>query len=290
MSAASRVAVYTSFVIALCVSAQVRAGTLPDISGRWYANGNSGAVCHITQSGTSVSLVNQNGVRATGNFDSPSTLSTDWGVFNGGRITGTISGNLRRINWSNGSYWTRANPAPIGPAPAPARTPTPKPTPTPVPLRINTRISDNHSNPVYIFAASLTNGSQPFTYQQCVSFRNITTKVVTEVEFQFVVTDYRGDVEANFDWLDKGTFTPPVNIDNHCSRGWLWPAHVVRRMTNETVHVRQVTFADDTVWKPGDQFLRGHSSRGTPLPQPTMQTHTSAPAETPTPNPEQTPK
>jgi hypothetical protein len=280
MSAASRVAIYASFVIALCVSAQVRAGTLPDISGRWHANGNSGAVCHITQSGTSVSLVNQNGVRATGNFDSPSTLSTDWGVFNGGRITGTISGNLRKINWSNGSYWTRANPAPIGPAPAP----------TPVPLRVNTRIADNHSNPVYIFAASLTNGSQPFTYQQCVSFRNITTKVVTEVEFQFVVTDYRGDVEANFDWLDKGTFTPPVNIDNHCSRGWLWPAHVVRRMTNETVHVRQVTFADDTVWKPGDQFLRGHSSRGTPLPQPTMQTHTSAPAESPTPKPEQTPK
>jgi hypothetical protein len=60
-------------------------------------------------------------------------------------------------------------------------------------------------------------------------------------------------------------------------------------MTNETVHVRQVTFADDTVWKPGDQFLRGHSSSGTPLPQPTMQTYTSAPAETPTPNPEQTP-
>ncbi len=281
MSAASRVAICASFVIALCASAQVRAGTLPDISGRWYANGNPGAVCHITQSGTSVSLVNEIGVRATGTFDNPSTLSTDWGVFKGGRITGTISGNLRRINWSNGTYWTRANPAPIGPTPAPP-TPTPKPTPTPEPLRVNTRISDNHSNPVYLFAASLTNGSQPFTYRQCVSFRNITTKVVTEVEFQFVVTGYRGHVEANFDWLDKGTFTPPVNIDNHCFGGRLWPAHVVRAMTNETVHVRQVTFADDTVWKPGDQFLRGHSSSGTPLPQPTMQTYTSAPAATPT--------
>src|ERR1700735_743451 len=66
------------------------AGTLPNITGTWYANGNPSAPCQISQSGTSVSLSNEQGNAATGQFTDPGTLSTDWGPMNGGRITGTI--------------------------------------------------------------------------------------------------------------------------------------------------------------------------------------------------------
>lgn len=105
--------------------AHVRAGTLPDISGTWHPNGNRAIRAHISQSGTEVSLNNGQGATATGRFVDPSTLRTDWGVFNGGHIIGTISNDLRRIDWSNGTYWSRPaftpvvpkTPAPIVPRP-----------------------------------------------------------------------------------------------------------------------------------------------------------------------------
>lgn len=49
------VAICASLTVAFGVCAGVRAGTLPDISGRWYANGNAYHYCHISQSGSSVS-------------------------------------------------------------------------------------------------------------------------------------------------------------------------------------------------------------------------------------------
>jgi hypothetical protein len=273
-------------VFAVCVCAasvfglwtQSRAGTLPDISGTWYANGSFTKRCHITQSGRSVSLSNEVGATATGSFTDPSTLSTNWGPFGGGRVTGSISSDLRRITWSNGTFWSRPAVAPIVPAPptpAPA-TATPKPTPSPVPLRVSVHVPNNDSNPVYVYAASLTNGWQPFTYAQCVSFRNVTAKVATAVDFSFVVTNDNGGVEADFGWADKGTFTPPVNIDDHCFRGGLWAPRVVRAMTHESIRVTQVIFADGTFWKTGMQFSRVYSTSGerlaTPQLQPALQT------------------
>jgi hypothetical protein len=248
---------------------QVRAGTLPDISGTWYANGNSAARCRISQSGNSVSLTNEQGATATGSFVNPSSLSTDWGFMNGGRITGTISSDLRRITWSNGTYWTRASTTPLTPVATPS--PTPRPTPTPEPLRVSVMpIENNNSNPVYVYAASLTNG-RAFTYAQCVSFRNVTTKVVTAVDFAFDVTNRTGGLEANYGWTDKGTFTPPVNIDDHCFYGRLWEARVVRRMTGLSIKVTQVFFADGSFWQPGMPFLRGYSTSGEPLAAPTLE-------------------
>jgi hypothetical protein len=137
------------------------------------------------------------------------------------------------------------------------------------------RVKNNESSAIYVYRASLTNGYQPFTYAQCVSFRNVTTRVVTSVDFAFVVTNRNGDVEADYGWADKGTFTPPVNIDNHCFGGRLWEPHVVRRMTHESVRVTQVTFADGTSWRPGMSFLRGYTSAGVALAQPTVQSQTN---------------
>lgn len=279
------VAIGASLAIVFCVWAQVRAGTLPDIGGTWYPNGNHSIRCHISQSGSSVSLNNGQGGTGTGRFTNPSTLSTDWGTFNGGRITGTISSDLRRIDWSNGTYWSRAL-APIVPPVSPTPTPTPKPTPTPEPLRVSVMpIPENVSYPIYVYAASLRNGYRAFTYQQCVSFRNLTTKAVKAVDFSFVVTNRRGEVEADLGWADKGTFTPPINIDDHCFSGSLWHPQVVRRMANLRVRVTQVIFADDTAWRPGMKYLRGFSTSGERLAEPITQatvSHTesaAAPAE-----------
>ncbi len=66
----------TARIVVICLSlatafgswTNVRAGTLPDISGTWYANGNPAARCTISQSGDSVSLTNEQGATATGSF------------------------------------------------------------------------------------------------------------------------------------------------------------------------------------------------------------------------------
>jgi PDZ domain len=271
----SILAIFASLVIGLGARTEVRAGTLPNISGRWYANGNPTAACHISQSGNSVSLTNEQGATATGHFVDPSRLSTNWGFMN--RITGTISSDLRRITWSNGTYWSRPSTSPLTPVA------TPSPTPSPEPLRVSVHVRNNATNPIYVHRASLTNGWQPFTYAQCVSFRNVATRVVTVVDFSFVVTNRNGGVEADYGWADKGTFTPPVDINNHCFGGWLWAPHVVRRMTDESVRVTHVTFADGTSWQPGMPFLRGFTTSGAPLPQPTVQSQENgAPEESAT--------
>lgn len=263
------VATLTSLVIALALSTEVRAGTLPDISGTWYANGNPAAPCHISQSGNSVSLSNERGVTATGNLVDPSTLSTNWGLLNGGQISGTISSDLRRISWSNGTYWSRPNAAPL----VPSSTPKPSPRPTPVPLRVSVMpIAYNHSNPIYVYAASLTNGYQPFTAQQCVSYRNVSTKAASVVAFHFIIKNRSGGVEQEFGWSDRGSFTPPVNIENHCVSRTLPPPGVVRAMADESIALTQITFADGTSWKPGMSFTRGYAVSGERLPQPVVQT------------------
>ncbi|HVR47338.1 MAG TPA: hypothetical protein VMT95_11985 [Candidatus Binatia bacterium] len=161
----------------------VHAGTLPSISGTWYANDDVSAPCRISQGGTSVSLTNERGATATGHFVNPSTLDTNWGVFGSAHVTGRISNDLRRIDWRNGTFWSRPSAAPL----TPAATPTPRPTPAPE-LRIGVRVRNNGSNPIYAYRASLTSGYGS-TFLQCVSFRNVTTKVVTDVDFDFVVTN-----------------------------------------------------------------------------------------------------
>ncbi len=158
----------------------------------------------------------------------------------------------------------------FGPTPSPSPSPTPTPSPTAEPLRVNVRVANNETTPVHIYRAALGNASN-FRYVQCVSFRNVATKVATDVDMSFVITNYRGETEADFGILDKGTFTPPTNIDNHCWYYRLWPKHVVKRMTNEVVRIKRVTFADGTAWVPGGPFKRGFANDGKPLPAPVME-------------------
>jgi hypothetical protein len=97
----------------VAISPAAHAGTLPDITGTWYAQGDHSKRCHIEQTGTSVTLRNEIGQRASGTFTDPSTLSTEWPMSTISdmgpkqRITGHISNDLTEIRWSNNTFWTR---------------------------------------------------------------------------------------------------------------------------------------------------------------------------------------
>lgn len=238
------------------------AGTLPNIGGRWYAQGDPTKWCSISQSGTSVTFRNEQGANGSGQFSNPSVVVVDWGYMGGHAVRGKISFDLQRIDWSNGTYWVRAA-GPIAPTPRP----TPTPTPAPERLHVTYRVEGNAASPIYVSAVSLGNGMGR-TFSQCVSFRNISNKEATDVDFSFVVTTYSGKLMADFGWVDRGKFTPPIAIDDHCFTGSLWPDRTVRLMSQATVRVKSVTFADGTTWVPGEPFVRAFGNGGAPIASP----------------------
>jgi hypothetical protein len=75
-----------------------------NLTGTWYAQGNRSQSCSIRQRGNNLQLSNQSGDTATGQMNGKRTLITNW---NGTNIGGTVSANGNRINWDNGTYWTR---------------------------------------------------------------------------------------------------------------------------------------------------------------------------------------
>jgi hypothetical protein len=75
-----------------------------NLTGTWYAQGNRSQPCSIHQRGNNLQLSNQSGDNASGQMNGKRTLTTNW---NGTTIGGTVSGNGNRINWDNGTYWTR---------------------------------------------------------------------------------------------------------------------------------------------------------------------------------------
>jgi hypothetical protein len=77
----------------------------PDLSGTWYMGGpiNVGQSCKISQEGSTLTFTNENGSPSPGNFvDSKTVEATGW---NG--LRGTLSSENKRIDWANGSWWTR---------------------------------------------------------------------------------------------------------------------------------------------------------------------------------------
>lgn len=82
-----------------------RQASYPELSGTWYMGGpyNVGKSCQISQDGTALTFTNENGNMAIGHFvDSETVLATGW---NG--LRGTLSNDNKRINWANGTWWTR---------------------------------------------------------------------------------------------------------------------------------------------------------------------------------------
>jgi hypothetical protein len=78
--------------------------TYVNVQGTWYVGGDQSRPCHINQRSGNVSLRNETGQTGNGSFTSSNQIATTW---SGTPISGTISSDQNRIDWSNGTYWTR---------------------------------------------------------------------------------------------------------------------------------------------------------------------------------------
>jgi len=76
----------------------------PHIEGTWYRGGNRSQRCYIRRRGQTYRLTNEANATATGSWDSRRQLTTNW---NGTVITGIVTSGGNRINWDNGTFWTR---------------------------------------------------------------------------------------------------------------------------------------------------------------------------------------
>jgi hypothetical protein len=76
----------------------------PRIEGAWYRGGNRSQRCTIRRRGDTYTLTNEANATGTGSFDSRRQLTTNWA---GTIITGNVANGGSRINWDNGTFWTR---------------------------------------------------------------------------------------------------------------------------------------------------------------------------------------
>ena len=67
--------------------------------------GNHSQSCSIRQRGNNLELSNESGDHADGQITGKRELTTNW---NGTPIAGTVTLNGTRINWDNGTFWTRS--------------------------------------------------------------------------------------------------------------------------------------------------------------------------------------
>ena len=86
-----------------------RTGTdvFTDINGTWTCSvkcpaGGVGKPARFEQNGSELVFFNEGGQRFTGYFKNQTTFGV-----HGSTITGTITNNGKKINWSNGSVWVR---------------------------------------------------------------------------------------------------------------------------------------------------------------------------------------
>jgi hypothetical protein len=75
-----------------------------NLTGTWYAQGSRNQSCSIRQRGNNLQLSNESGDHASGQITGKRQLTTNW---NGTSIVGSVAENGNRINWDNGTVWTR---------------------------------------------------------------------------------------------------------------------------------------------------------------------------------------
>jgi hypothetical protein len=76
----------------------------PRIEGTWYRSGNRSQRCYIRRRGDTYNITNEAHASATGSWDSRRQLTTNW---SGTIINGIVTSGGNRINWDNGTFWTR---------------------------------------------------------------------------------------------------------------------------------------------------------------------------------------
>jgi len=79
-------------------------GRRPNLDGTWYRDGDHSQACSIRQKKGTLRLKNESGETATGSFDGPRRIMTNWAD---GQIGGTISSDGNTIHWDNGTSWSR---------------------------------------------------------------------------------------------------------------------------------------------------------------------------------------
>lgn len=263
--------VVAAVVLVLGAASATRAEMVANLSGVWLANGSFTARCSIQQNGASITLRNQDGRSASGTV-SGSTLSTDWGSA-GGRISGTISADLRRIHWSNGTFWVResGNFSPSYISVTGASVVTPVATPNPWRTIQWSNDTKRRASPLDLFqgfAAVRRNGTW---VTGCISFENTSSVVAKAIRFQFLLENRNGEIIHQVPFDRKGEFSPNVEIHGYGNleemlkrvghHGYIdncWgeradtDAEIARLLQVHyyTYRVERIEFADGTEWPP----------------------------------------
>jgi len=76
----------------------------PNLQGTWYRDGNHSLACSIQQRKNILTFTNETGQTAQGKFLGNKNVTANWG---GTTINGTLVNNGGRINWDNGTMWSR---------------------------------------------------------------------------------------------------------------------------------------------------------------------------------------
>src|SRR5271156_6243343 len=86
-------------------SAQASNGQVSGFLGAWCAQGDPSKHASVSSNEAYFNLANENGKTSMGNLINANQISApDWQF-----ITGTLSHNGRRIDWSNRTFWTRCS-------------------------------------------------------------------------------------------------------------------------------------------------------------------------------------
>ena len=84
-------------------SAQMPGSQASKFVGAWCAQGDPSKHASISDNGAFLNLTNENGDTSIGNYQGSNQISAPGWQF----VTGTLSNDGRRINWSNGTFWAR---------------------------------------------------------------------------------------------------------------------------------------------------------------------------------------
>ena len=83
-----------------------RSNTFPNLTGRWLFRNINGQVCTITQTNNGLRLVTEKGKVGTAKFQNSTSITADFPFAKA--LTGMITNDATRIDWSNGEFWERS--------------------------------------------------------------------------------------------------------------------------------------------------------------------------------------
>jgi len=135
------------------------------------------------------------------------------------------------------------------------------------PLNVAQNWADLGHSPVEVITSSTGYDFAGTRPRQCVSFRNISGKVATDVDLSFTYAESTNAPLLTQSHDFSGTFTPPVEIDDKCAYVNLGSFAAATRIAHVDIHVMRVVFEDGTQWVSGQGFVRTYGNDGVQLGQ-----------------------